>query len=297
MTVHVVTDSSSCLPKELAQQAGVTVIDLHTSGKGAERSTAGLGALELTAVYARLLERGHDDGVVAIHISKELSATWNNAVTASGIFDHTVRVLDTNSAGMGNGFAALKAAEVAQAGGTLEEVTKAAQDMIAQSKMWLYLHRLDMMRRGGRLSPGQTLLSTALAIKPILSLSEGRVVLAAKTRTLNKAMDKLVSMVAREVADEALLAVREERKPRRVCVAIQQAEAVESAEKLIDAMNKRLETLEEEARTHTGHFATEDSEKKRDITVPSVEFSMLEIAEVLRVHTGPGAIAVSTSLW
>ena len=130
MTVHVVTDSSSCLTQEMADKAGVTIVDLHTSGKGAERTTAGLGALELTACYARLLERGGDDGVVAVHISKELSATWSNATTAAGIFDGLVRVLDTNSVAMTNGFAALKAAEVAREGGSLDEVAKAAQAVI-----------------------------------------------------------------------------------------------------------------------------------------------------------------------
>lgn len=149
MNVQVVTDSASSLTPEMAQAAGVTIVDLHTSEDGPEQTTAGLGALELTAAYARLLERGGDSGVVAIHISKELSATWSNANTAAGIFDGLVEVLDTDSVAMCNGFAAMKAAEVAQAGGSLEEVARAAKDLIAESSMYLYLHRLDSMRKGG----------------------------------------------------------------------------------------------------------------------------------------------------
>lgn len=346
MTVHVVTDSSSCLPKELADQAGVTIMDLHTGGEGAERTTAGLGALELTACYARLLERGGDAGVVAIHISKELSATWSNAVSAAGIFDGTVRVMDTNSAGMVNGFAALKAAEVAQAGGSLEECSRAAQEVIEESNLWLYVHRLDAIRKGGRLSTGQTLLTTALAIKPILRLEDGRIALAAKTRTQGKAMDKLVDMVADAVINESTRAAAEGESPRRMRVAVHESEAVVTAEKLIVAMQDRMEELGAHAAEHSGPFAipeVSDKEKKEraakekakardkskakqkdakdaknshdgaaadvadriagthydpaDVRIPEVEFSQIELTDVLSVHTGPSAIAVTTVFW
>lgn len=291
MTVHVVTDSSSCLTQEMADKAGVTIVELHTSGKGAERTTAGLGALELTACYARLLERGGDDGVVAVHISKELSATWSNATTAAGIFDGLVRVLDTNSVAMTNGFAALKAAEVAREGGSLDEVAKAAQAVIAESNLLLYLHRLDTMRKGGRLSPGQTLLSTALAIKPILRLTEGKIALAAKTRTQHKAMEKMVEMVTAVVADEVQRAAEAGTDPRTVKVAVQQVSAVEVAEKLVTSMRENI------ARTAA---AVEDAAKESEAPapkIPEVDFELMEASEVLAIHSGPGAIAVSTVLW
>ena len=291
MTVHVVTDSSSCLTQEMADKAGVTIVDLHTSGKGAERTTAGLGALELTACYARLLERGGDDGVVAVHISKELSATWSNATTAAGIFDGLVRVLDTNSVAMTNGFAALKAAEVAREGGSLDEVAKAAQAVIAESNLLLYLHRLDTMRKGGRLSPGQTLLSTALAIKPILRLTEGKIALAAKTRTQYKAMEKMVEMVTAVVTDEVQRAAEAGTDPRTVKVAVQQVSAVEVAEKLVTSMRENI------ARTAA---AAEDAAKESEALapkIPEVDFELMEASEVLAIHSGPGAIAVSTVLW
>ncbi|MBC2681112.1 DegV family EDD domain-containing protein [Corynebacterium sp. 4HC-13] len=379
MTVHVVTDSSSCLPKELAEQAKVSVLDLHTDGEGADRTTAGLGALELTACYARLLERGGDAGVVAIHLSKELSATWSNAVSAAGIFDGKVRVMDTNTAGMVNGFAALKAAEIAQAGGSLEDCFRAAQRVIDESNLWLYVHRLDAIRKGGRLSTGQTLLTTALAIKPILRLEDGRIALAAKTRTQGKAMDKLVNMVTEVVIEEATRAAVRGESPRRIRVAVHENEAVDVAEKLIASMQERVEELRIHASSHDGPFAIPDgSEKKKerlilakekarirdmvkaektktekvhtdkakaqkvgteqgksgdhkdrsvgfqavdasgvvqrdeteamesiagthydpaDIAIPDVEFSRIQISDVLSVHTGPSSIAVTTVFW
>ncbi|WP_313512080.1 DegV family protein [Corynebacterium variabile] len=263
MTVHVVTDSTACLPPALADEYGITVLDIHTRGqiptKGADApgvpediaddeaggkdadtdadtdaapedagsvgesgdtddaddpgdvagdsgtgdsgkqeedapTTAGLGPLELTAAYARLLERGGDEGVVALHLSRELSATWTSATQAAGVFHGLVEVLDTRSAGMVLGQAAIAAAQTSAAGGTLAECTAAAQHVLDGAEVWLYVHRLDAMARGGRLSTAQRLLSTALAIKPILHLAGGKIELAAKTRTQSKAMARLVSL-------------------------------------------------------------------------------------------------------
>jgi len=259
MTVHVVTDSTACLPPALADEYGITVLDIHTRGqiptKGADApgvpediaddeaggkdadtdaapedagpvgesgdtddaddpgdvaddsgtgdsgkqeedapTTAGLGPLELTAAYARLLERGGDEGVVALHLSRELSSTWTSATQAAGVFHGLVEVLDTRSAGMVLGQAAIAAAQASAAGGTLAECTAAAQHVLDGAEVWLYVHRLDAMARGGRLSTAQRLLSTALAIKPILHLVGGKIELAAKTRTQSKAMARLVSL-------------------------------------------------------------------------------------------------------
>ena len=92
------------------------------------------------------------------------------------------------------GQAAIAAAQASAAGGTLAECTAAAQHVLDGAEVWLYVHRLDAMARGGRLSTAQRLLSTALAIKPILHLAGGKIELAAKTRTQSKAMARLVSL-------------------------------------------------------------------------------------------------------
>ncbi|WP_291477962.1 DegV family protein [Corynebacterium sp.] len=207
MSVMVVTDSSACLPPALASEYGITVLDFHAEGEGDDETTAGLGALELTACYARLLERGGDDGVVALHISKELSGTWSSASQAAAVLDGRVEVIDTMSGGMVIGQAAIAAARCADEGGSLDECRGAAQHAVDTGQLWLFVNRLDTLARGGRLTAGQRLLSTALAIKPIMHLAGGRLELAAKTRTRSKAMERMVTLASnayREAA-EALL--------------------------------------------------------------------------------------------
>ena len=112
MAVRIVTDSSSGLPADVVEELGITVLDLHVLDREGreEASTSGLGSLELAAAYARQLERGGDDGVVALHLSNQLSSTYSAAVTASGVFDDKVRIVDTASVGMAVGAAAMAAA-------------------------------------------------------------------------------------------------------------------------------------------------------------------------------------------
>ena len=226
MTVQIVTDSSCCLTKELAEKAGITVLDLHVEGEGEEQTTSSLSSLELTASYARLMERGRDAGVLALHLSKQLSATYANACVAAGVFDGQVKVLDTKSIGMVLGFAALSAAEVAREGADLDTVVAVAEESLKNSSLWLYVHQLDVLRKGGRLSVGQALLTSTLAIKPILQVTEGKLTLAAKTRTQAKAMDRVVDLVRRLVIDEA---VAGKGNPRDVQIAVHHSDAEDQA--------------------------------------------------------------------
>lgn len=255
MPVRIVTDSSACLPKDIATELDITVASLHVLSRSGVASTAGLTALELTAVYARQLERGRDDGVVALHLSKELSSTWSNAVTAAAVFDDTVRVVDTNSAGMALGAAAMAAAKLAARGEDLETCYDAAVNTLERSELYVYLHRIDDLRRSGRLSPAIALMSSALATRPIMMLKNGKLELAAKTRTQTKAFIKLVEMIA------------EKAHGKPVFVAIQQHEAREAARHLQTTMEAVLPQ--------------------------GSSYLITEVDQVLSVHLGPGSVAVT----
>ncbi|MDO4761398.1 MAG: DegV family protein [Corynebacterium sp.] len=228
MVVRVVTDSSSGLPEHVAQELGITVVDLHMVGDDTDRSTSGLSALELAACYARQLERGGDDGVVALHLSKELSSTWSAAITASGVFDGAVRVIDTHSVGMAVGAAAMAAARIALDGASLEECVSLAEDTLSRSETWIYLHRIDEIRKSGRISTTTAMLSTALATKPIMQVTHGRIELAVKTRTQTKAFSKLVDLIVKRAAGLPAF------------VAIQHNEAREAARTLEDLLREHL---------------------------------------------------------
>ena len=256
MTVRVVVDSSAGLPAEVVRELDITVADMHVVGAGEEKGPSGLSSLELAACYARQLERGGDDGVVALHLSKALSSTWSAAVAASAIFPGTVRVVETDAAGMSVGAAAMAAATVALEGGDLAACEAMAKSTLARAETWIYLHQLDDLRKSGRLPTGTAVLSAALlANKPILRMHDGKLELAGKTRTQSKAFAKLTELVVERAAREPVFA------------AIQHADAAEAAGQLGAMLEEGL---------------------------PPGSRVMLEpLVDVLAVHTGPGAIGLS----
>lgn len=298
MTVQIVTDSSCCLTKELAEKAGITVLDLHVEGEGEEQTTSSLSSLELTASYARLMERGGDAGVLALHLSKQLSATYANACVAAGVFDGQVKVLDTKSIGMVLGFAALSAAEAAREGADLDTVVAVAEESLKNSSLWLYVHQLDVLRKGGRLSVGQALLTSTLAIKPILQVTEGKLTLAAKTRTQVKAMDRVVDLVRRLVIDEA---VAGKGNPRDVQIAVHHSDAEDQAVDLSARLGEMIEQLSQlEAPTEPPEPRPHSLRRQVRIetwkSLPQVEVSIVSIPEVLQLHVGQGALGVAATL-
>lgn len=256
MSVRIVVDSSAGLPAEIVKELGITVVDMHVMDEAeGEESTSGLSALELTAAYARQLERGGDDGVVALHLGKALSSTWSAAVTASAVFPATVRVVDTDAVGMAVGAAAMAAATLAREGASLDECEAMAVSTLERSETWLYLQQLDVLRKSGRLSAGTALSATLLATKPILRMREGKLELAAKTRTQTKAFARLAELVMERAGDAP------------VFVAVQHADAADAADQV-------AHTLEE--------------------VLPAGSKVLVEaFAPVIATHTGSGSIGVS----
>ena len=83
---------------------------------------------ELAAVYRAVLAGGAA-GIVSLHLSRELSGTWDSArMAAEEVGPDRVRVVDSRSTAMGLGFPVLAAASAAAAGASLEEVYRAAID-------------------------------------------------------------------------------------------------------------------------------------------------------------------------
>ena len=260
MTVRVVTDSSSTIPPEIAEELDITVLDLHVMEREVkdhvETSTTGLNTLELVAAYARQLERGGDDGVVALHLSHQLSSTHSAATGAAAVFNGLVEVIETKNVAMAVGAAAMEAARLAQTGADLETCAAAARDSLARSSTWVYLHKIDDLRRSGRLSAGTTMLSAALlATKPIMVLKDGKFELVGKTRTQSKAFARLVDLVVERAADEPAF------------IAIQHRDAQEAAEELEELL--------------------------QDAMPDGTSYMLIELSQPLGVHAGDGAIGVS----
>ncbi|GAB2630696.1 DegV family protein [Prescottella soli] len=268
MPVVVVTDSSACLSPELVDRLGIRVVPLHVLHDGhdyrdgidtvpdglAGVTTSGASPGELGDVYAAALADSGGDGVVAVHISRQLSGTWEAGRQAAQTLGERVRVVDSASAGMGLGFPALAAARVARAGRSLEAVYQRAVEVAARGRTLIVVDRLDHLRRGGRIGTAAALLGTALAMKPVLHLVDGKLVLREKTRTSTKALGKLVDAAVEHAGSEP------------AAVAVHHSSAPQRAEEVAAQLKERVPAM--------------------------TELVVTEIGSVLGAHVGAGAVGV-----
>jgi DegV family protein with EDD domain len=180
--------------------------DVHAH---AHVTTAGAAPVDLAESYRKALADSGGDGVVAVHLSAALSSTFSSAVGAAREFGPAVRVVNSRSAAAGVGFVAMAAARAAAAGDDLDAVEAAARAMVPRGHAFIVVHRLDNLRRSGRIGTAASWLGTALSLKPLLRLDvDGRLVLSQRIRTATKARAALVEAVADVVGEHpARLAV------------------------------------------------------------------------------------------
>ncbi|TSE00031.1 DegV family protein [Skermania sp. ID1734] len=244
MAVIVVTDSSACIDPAVAEDLNIRVVPLHVlvdgetlregvddipvPPRGMAVTTSAAAPGEMTIAFRRALAMSEGDGVVAVHLSRLLSGTWEAARQASSEFDGSVRVVDSMSAGLGTGFAAIAAARVARSGGSLDEVYQCALDVAEDTHSWLVVDRVDELRRGGRFDANTGRVGSVLASRLLLRLVGGKLELIDKSRTSSKALSKMV--------DEAVSAAA----VAPVSVAVQHVAARERAQRVAAQLRKRI---------------------------------------------------------
>lgn len=274
MTVVVVTDASSRLPAELLDKWAIRVVPLHILLDGEDlrdgvddipddvhklhATTAAATPAELANAYQQALADSEGDGVVAVHISSELSGTCGAAERTAADLDPKVRVVDSRSAAMGTGFVALAAARAAATGADLDAVADAASSAVSRGHAFIVVHRLDNLRRSGRIGGAQAWLGTALALKPLLRIDDGKLVLAQRVRTVSHATAAMIDRVCEVVGDAA------------AALAVHHVANPDGAQEVAAALAQRLPACE-----------------------PAI---VTELGPVLALHVGDGAVAVCVEL-
>lgn len=217
--VHIITDSSCDLSDEMVAQLGVTVVPLEirfgtdTFVDRVELSTADFwerctrsDELPSTAApapgafadaYRQAIAAGASEAVV-VALSSDLSATIEAAQTAtSEVGDEIVcHIVDSRSVSAGLGLLVIEAAELASSGASGADIAASLRQTSGRVRVHAALDTLENLRKGGRIGAAQSLLGSMLSIKPLITVTDGRVEPAGKQRTRSKALAHLVSLVA-----------------------------------------------------------------------------------------------------
>lgn len=283
MPVALVTDSTASLSAAEVAEHGITVVPLQvvigatsydeSGGDDAVTPEMLADALkEWTPVSTsrpnpeailesyEQLAAGGADAIVSVHISAELSGTFESAQLAARRSPVPVTVVDSRQVGMGTGYAVLAAADAIADGADAATAGAAARTRAADTTSLFYVDTLEYLRRGGRVGAAAALLGSALAVKPILKVDDGRIGPFEKVRTSAKALSRLEELAVEAAGDAD------------VDVAVAHLASPDRASDLAGRLAKRL--------------ARGLGER---------EVSLGEIGAVLGAHVGPGMVAVAVS--
>jgi len=219
-------------------------------------TTSQVAIVTMKAVFEKLLEQDYD--VLGIFISSKLSGTMSSATQAREMLPKAAKKLalvDSNSTAMAMGFHVLAAARAAETGAGLDECRKVAEISREHTGVYFVVDTLEFLYRGGRIGGAQALLGSALNIKPLLTLEDGRIESVEKIRTKSKALDRLVDIVV-EKADSG----------HPVRLATLHANAELEARSVLEKASARLDP---------------------------VETVLASVSPVIGTHTGPGTVGLA----
>lgn len=278
MPVAVVTDSTASLPAEVVAARGIIVVplqvvigaDVYDEGPGGATPELVAQALKewtpvstsrptpaaLLEVYEQAVRDGADE-IVSIHLSGDMSGTFESAQLAARDASVPVVAVDSRQVGVATGYAALAAADAVDAGASAAEAAAAARKRAAASSSLFYVDTLEYLRRGGRIGAAAALLGGALAVKPLLKIEDGKVASLERVRTAGRALARLEELAVQAAGDG----------PVDVCVA-HLASPDRAAQLCAKLTNRLAENLEER------------------------EVWCGELGAVLGAHVGPGMLAV-----
>ena len=253
--VAVVCESTACIPPELARELAITVIPVPFS-LGDENYLDGT-TIAPSNLYERIRQtrlapktsppspgayleswRASDaPAVLTVTVNSRVSTLQRSAVMAQDLArtelpDVEVAVLDSLSAGMGQGFVAIEAARAPAAGQDLQTAIRRGERVRDAMRMLITLDTLEYVTRASRLPQVAAFVGSLIPIKPVILLSGGAVHVVARPRSRQRAIAELIDRMEREVT------------PGRLHVAVQHAGAAEEADRLRRSIQERFDCFE-----------------------------------------------------
>ena len=268
-------------------------------------STSGPAPGVFADVYDELASRGFTH-VVSVHLSGELSGTVEAARTGarlSRLGSEGVSVVDSRTVAGAYGHAVVRALEVLNSASSdfvpspdypsPAQLVDYIKSICEQSTLYFYIPTLDALRRGGRVSPALAMVGQMFQIKPIGTITEGKLAYVERPRTAARALERLVEVTVQ--------ACREHRHAAALSSASVGSTAANPASSSL-AASPRGEVV---AVHHVGNAAQavqlyeqvqqmlgESSLVHDSVASSTPEFLVSALPPVLSAHSGLGAVAL-----
>ncbi|MEN6481461.1 MAG: DegV family protein [Anaerolineaceae bacterium] len=218
--VVVITDSCAYIPPELVKSLPIRVVPLtlnwedKTYFDGVDilpdefytrlataktlPTTSQIPVSTYLDIYAQLLEEEAD--ILTLPISRGLSGTLDSAIQAQKQLNNPrIEVMDTKLVSMALGFQVLTVARAAAEGASLAECKALAIETYSKIGVYFTVDTLKYLAAGGRIGGAKRIFGTALNVKPILEIRDGKIELVESVRTHSKALNQMVKLVEKGI--------------------------------------------------------------------------------------------------
>jgi len=256
LKIAVVTDSTTYMPPELVKKHNISIapqvliwadqtykdgVDMQ-SGEFFTRlkttkvmpTTSQVAVISFQEIFQDLVDKGYE--VLALLVSSKLSGTVQSAMQARdmmGTARDKVNVVDSQSVAMALGFQALAVARAIEAGASMKEAIALAEKSHEYTGVFFAVDTLEFLHRGGRIGGAQRFIGSALNLKPILAIQDGRVEGIERIRTKSKAQDRILELCIDKV-----------NRKSPVRLATLHANAAEDAKALLTRAEQALHPIE-----------------------------------------------------
>ena len=279
--VHIVTDTTAALPREIADRYGIPVVPqvIHfgqdsflecqemDSRTFVQRLLTSESLPQTAApppeLFREQFERFLGDGepILCIHPSAKVSGTVRSASVARQMFPEAdIRVMDTLAIGAPLGRMVIEGAKWASEGAEADTIWERLEEMISRVRIYFTVDTLEYLRRGGRIGGAKALLGGILRIRPVLTWREGQVEPGFSERTTRRAVQRLVSLACEQAP-----------RDRDPMFSVMHAAAPEVANQIADQLRDA--------------FGTGPDGAVLDVWVT-------DMVPAIVTHAGPGAVAV-----
>lgn len=248
--VAIVTDSTANIPAEMIRGLDIYTIplqliwgdesfrdnvDIHPDEFYTRLKTAKVtpttsqpSPAAFKTVYESLLSQGYQ--ILSVHISSKLSGTLDSAIQAKNMLpDAPIELIDSQLSSMGMGFPILHAARAAAQGASLKEAKAIAENGCKHAGILFAVNTLEYLHRGGRIGGAAAFLGTALNLKPILEIKDGKIEAIERVRTISKATDRLLDIFEERIGNR-----------RPINLACVHAQSPENAQTLLNKARLRF---------------------------------------------------------
>ncbi len=274
-SIALVTDSTATIPAELVREYNIHVVpqvvifgeqtlrdgeditsaDFYVRLRQSDQlpTTSQATVAFFKETFQPLVAEGKK--ILAVLISSKLSGTIQSAQQAKAMFpEAAIEIVDSQATAMALGYQVLAAARAVQAGRSFEEVVALAREAHKHTGVFFVVDTLEYLHKGGRIGGAARLVGTALNIKPLLELRDGRIEPLERIRTKAKARARMLEVVQDRVRGHDL-----------VRLAVLHADAEEEARALMEEAKARCSP---------------------------VEAFLTDVSPAIGVHTGPGTLGV-----